>query len=191
MIDGGATDGNCATGSCVMATLPATTMNSAMTHAKMGRLMKNCAIAGAQRDAADAAGATAACGRGRCTGRPRHRLDDDVGPQLLEAVDHHLLAGLQPVQHHPLTAARGPQLHRAAAGLAIGHHQHRGALLRLCHRLLRQHDGRRQFHLFQPHAHEQPGQQRALGVGHFSAQRDLRRAGVDRQVGEQQPPGSG
>src|SRR5574343_1990893 len=38
---GGATVGYCATGRLVMAAAPSTTMNSAMTHAKMGRSMKN------------------------------------------------------------------------------------------------------------------------------------------------------
>ena len=37
---GGATVGYCATGSLVMAAPPSTTMNSAMTQAKMGRSMK-------------------------------------------------------------------------------------------------------------------------------------------------------
>jgi hypothetical protein len=45
MIEGGATVGYCATGSCVMATLPTANMNSAITHAKMGRSMKKSAIA--------------------------------------------------------------------------------------------------------------------------------------------------
>ena len=43
-IDGGATVGYCATGSCVIATPPITRMKSAITHAKMGRSMKNCAM---------------------------------------------------------------------------------------------------------------------------------------------------
>ena len=38
---GGATGGYCEIGSCVIATLPITMMNSAITHAKMGRSMKN------------------------------------------------------------------------------------------------------------------------------------------------------
>ena len=39
-IDGGATEGYCATGSRVTATLPSTRMNSAITQAKIGRSMK-------------------------------------------------------------------------------------------------------------------------------------------------------
>src|SRR5438105_10205887 len=41
---GGATVGYCAIGSLVMETLPITRMNSAITHAKTGRSMKNFAI---------------------------------------------------------------------------------------------------------------------------------------------------
>ena len=40
-IEGGATVGYCAMGSCLIETLPRTRMKSAMTHAKMGRSMKN------------------------------------------------------------------------------------------------------------------------------------------------------
>src|SRR5574343_800253 len=40
-IAGGATVGYCATGNRVMAAMPSTTMKIAMTHAKMGRSMKN------------------------------------------------------------------------------------------------------------------------------------------------------
>src|SRR3569833_683719 len=43
-IDGGATGGYCAIGSCVTATAPITRMNSAMTHAKIGRSIKKRAM---------------------------------------------------------------------------------------------------------------------------------------------------
>ena len=43
-IDGGATDGYCAIGNCVIAVPPSTMMNSAITHAKIGRSMKNWAM---------------------------------------------------------------------------------------------------------------------------------------------------
>src|SRR5438270_5742613 len=42
---GGATDGYCAIGNLVIETAPITRMNSAITHAKTGRSMKNFAIA--------------------------------------------------------------------------------------------------------------------------------------------------
>ena len=45
-IAGGATAGYCAIGSWVMATAPATMMNRAITHAKMGRSMKKRAMCG-------------------------------------------------------------------------------------------------------------------------------------------------
>src|SRR5580765_8698868 len=59
-IAGGATDGYCAIGSCVIAVPPSTTTKSAITHAKIGRSMKNWAMARAPSyfDAA-AAGADA------------------------------------------------------------------------------------------------------------------------------------
>ncbi len=72
---GGATGGYWATGNWVMATLPSTSTNSAMTQAKMGRSMKKlamgrsaqrlAAIAGdaAEPAAADAGGAAPACWR--------------------------------------------------------------------------------------------------------------------------------
>ena len=41
---GGATGGYCEIGSCVIATPPITMMNSAITHAKIGRSMKNLAM---------------------------------------------------------------------------------------------------------------------------------------------------
>src|SRR5437764_7787797 len=44
-MDGGATVGYCAIGSCLMATPPTTMMNSAITQAKIGRSIKKRAIA--------------------------------------------------------------------------------------------------------------------------------------------------
>src|SRR5204862_4667777 len=43
-IEGGATLGYCATGSCVIDSDPSTMMRMETTQAKMGRLIKNCAI---------------------------------------------------------------------------------------------------------------------------------------------------
>ena len=54
---GGATGGYCAIGSWVIETLPTTMMKSAMTHAKIGRSMKNLAMGPSYRDAAEAADA--------------------------------------------------------------------------------------------------------------------------------------
>src|SRR4051794_8762890 len=57
-MEGGATVGYCAIGSCLMATPPSTRMKSAITHAKIGRSMKNCAIVRlSQRPEADDADA--------------------------------------------------------------------------------------------------------------------------------------
>ena len=77
---GGATDGYCDTGSLVIDTAPSTMMNKAITHAKMGRSIKNLAMglapyfcsalaaaAGALAAGAAAAGAAAAL-PGACHG---------------------------------------------------------------------------------------------------------------------------
>src|SRR5512132_463151 len=62
MIEGGATDGYCATGSLATATPPSTRMNRAITHAKTGRSMKNLAMLRLQGLAAAGAEAGAATG---------------------------------------------------------------------------------------------------------------------------------
>ena len=49
MIDGGATGGYCDTGNSVTAVAPSTMTNRAITHAKIGRSMKNLDMG--QRDA--------------------------------------------------------------------------------------------------------------------------------------------
>src|SRR5688572_7940085 len=104
MIDGGATEGYCATGSCVTATPPKTRMKSAMTHAKMGRSMKNWAMAALAAGGRLGSGCSGRRGGGRrtggrwfsCTDRlPGHRLHRHVWPQLLETVDHDLLTGIE------------------------------------------------------------------------------------------------
>src|SRR3990167_7671236 len=62
-MEGGATGGYCEMGNCVIATPPITRMNSEITHAKMGRLIKNWAmekcLVCAYLPAADAAAAGA------------------------------------------------------------------------------------------------------------------------------------
>src|SRR5213075_2481578 len=101
---GGATDGYWAIGNCVIATPPITRMNSAITHAKMGRLMKNWAMTARP----SAAGGRAGGPGGRCRTRrlPRHRLHRRIATQFLEAVDHHQFARLQAIEHDPLPIAR-------------------------------------------------------------------------------------
>src|SRR3990167_2815098 len=62
-MEGGATGGYCQMGNCVIATPPIARMNSEITHAKMGRLIKNWAmekcLVCAYLPAADAAAAGA------------------------------------------------------------------------------------------------------------------------------------
>src|SRR3569832_243397 len=68
---GGATVGYCAIGSLVIDVAPSTSTNSAITHAKTGRSMKNFAMsyffaaeAAAEAEAAGAAGAAPGCCQG-------------------------------------------------------------------------------------------------------------------------------
>src|SRR5450631_114256 len=71
MIDGGATVGYWAIGSCLIATPPMTKMKSAITHAKIGRSMKNWAMAGTQpgvEAAAEGVLAAALAAPGGCHG---------------------------------------------------------------------------------------------------------------------------
>src|SRR3954471_23837197 len=59
---GGATGGDCAIGSLVMDNQPTTMMNKAITHAKMGRSMKNLAMDAQPFFAWEAAGTAADAG---------------------------------------------------------------------------------------------------------------------------------
>ena len=102
-MEGGATGGYCAIGNCVIATPPITRMNSAITQAKIGRSMKNLAMLRLLR-----VWRRAGCGSGGCRQPVRRRADHGTGftgrarTQLLEAVDHDLLAGLQAIEDDPL-----------------------------------------------------------------------------------------
>src|SRR6187399_2558099 len=114
---GGATGGYWAIGNCVIATPPTTRMNSAITHAKIGRSMKNLAMRAGSllrgRSRGGRSGSSRRRGGGALRPGPRHRLHGRAGRhhlQLLEAVDHHLLAGLQAVEHHPLVVLGGADL---------------------------------------------------------------------------------
>src|SRR6516165_1135485 len=99
-IAGGATGGYCEIGSCVIATLPITMMNSAITQAKIGRSMKNLAMRARSLRLRGGRRIACCCSSRRSLRRrfPGHRLHGRArGHQLelLEAVDHDLLAGLQ------------------------------------------------------------------------------------------------
>src|SRR5262245_61876295 len=125
-MEGGATGGYCAIGSCVIATLPPTRMKSAMTHAKMGRSMKKRAMWAAPLAARGRSGGRGGCGRRGRTGLPRHRVHRRAGHHhLLEAVDDHLLAGLQAVGDEPALALGRADLDVALLRLVVGtDHEH-------------------------------------------------------------------
>ena len=177
-------------------------MNSAMTHAKMGRSMKNWAMARApQRAAPEAADAARVrtrarlrrwpprCRRGRLlpgachgtgfTGARRaasgsRRPSPARRPSGRRARPIGRLAGRRP------SPARGLTLPSAPTTSTVS------PCGRARHRLLRQHDARRRL-APAPAARARTGRAAAaLGVGHLGAQRDLAGGGVHRQVGEQQ-----
>src|SRR5205085_6822738 len=123
---GGATGGYCAIGSLVMDTAPMTMTNSAITHAKMGRSMKNRDMVrsallrhrsrgGRCRRSSRATRRHRGRSGGAAAGVPWHRLHRRAGTQFLESVDHHLLAGGQAREHDPLVVLRAADLDRARA----------------------------------------------------------------------------
>ena len=107
-------------------------MNSATTQANTGRSMKNCGHGGSLQApeaarGADAAAAPEAAGAATAAAAvplapraPRHGLHRVAAAQLLEAIDHHLFTGLQPVQHHPLAFLHRTDLHLPRRHLAVG-----------------------------------------------------------------------
>src|SRR5450756_1728017 len=146
-MDGGATDGYCEIGSCVVATPPITSMNSASTHAKTGRSMKNWAMkrgpllagGGGRRFRCRGGRGFTAVGCGRRCRLPRHGFHWRAGLQFLETIDHHLLAGFQSLEHDPLPILCRADLDRARRHFAVRtHHHHAVAAARACHCLLRQ-----------------------------------------------------
>jgi hypothetical protein len=161
-------------------------MKSAITHAKIGRSMKNWAMAG-QRGV-DAAAEQRRRRSRRCSrrGLPRHRLHRRGAAQLLEAVDHHHLAGLDAVEDDPVAALRGADLHRPRRDLALAVDHHDAVAGRAAlHRLLRHDDAGRRLRLLETNPDVHPRQQEALRVRHLGAQRDLARGRIDAQVGEE------
>jgi hypothetical protein len=118
---------------------------------------------------------------------PGHGLHRRVRAQLLEAVDHHHLAGLQAVEDEPVPALRGADLDLPRRDLAVvADDHHRVAGRAALHRLLRNDDAGRRRRLLEAHAHVHAGQEDAARVRHLGAQGDLSRAGVDAEVGEQE-----
>src|SRR5574344_3090296 len=132
---GGAMSGYCSSGSVTMDKAPASMMTMAITHAKMGRWIKNCAMASVLRVGASGLG-LGRCGwcRGRTADRrtqrsrcglridlfhaarlaqvQHHGLHLVAGLDALKALHHHPLAGLQATLQQPVAAHGLSQLHR-------------------------------------------------------------------------------
>src|SRR5688572_19592753 len=113
---GGVISGNIAIGRNGIATAPATTMTMASTEAKMGRSMKKLT--------------NTASAPGGWRKRLHRGLHAHPGPDLLETLDHHVLAGLHAVlddPQRPYTCAHpnGAHLH---GPVRCDHEQRRGAL---------------------------------------------------------------
>ena len=128
-----------------------------------------------------------------------HHLDQ------LEAIDHDLVTGLQATDHHPVGALGATDLHRNLfaggcryllflAGFRVRHFDRASRLDEGDHvalggagdGLLRNQHGFGNLRLIEQGPHIHARQQRAVGVGHLGAQRDLAGAFVDGQVGEEQ-----
>src|SRR5688572_30806868 len=117
---GGTISGNCAIGSRSMATVPAITIRTASTIAKTGRLTKKAPML-LPRGCSWCCGGW--CGFGFCRlqggalGQAvefgRVDLHLVTGLHLLLAFDQHLLAGLEPLQDHPVAADARARLHDA------------------------------------------------------------------------------
>src|SRR6266849_5504422 len=112
---GGAIGGYCSMGSCVMDSPPANMMMSAMTIAKIGRLMKNFAMTRLLR--------------GERRRARRRRLDGPhrgAGPHFLHAGDDHFFAFVQTVLDHPVGARRARRLDRAHRDAVVASDHQRG-----------------------------------------------------------------
>src|SRR6476619_6277884 len=108
---GGATSGYCAIGSARMDATPARMITIEITHAKTGRLAKNLASMSLPRSGGTRARTRRARGQsGRARCRRRGALLCPVNrharPDLVRALDDHLVAVLQAVLDEPPIAAR-------------------------------------------------------------------------------------
>src|SRR5512141_990215 len=165
--------GYCETGSSRIEIAPAIITMMAMTHAKMGRSMKNLATE------APGAGALAR----RLAGvRGGHRVHQHARADLLEPLDDDLVARLEAGGHEPGVAhgAVGDEL--PALDLLLRVHDERGGQPLLVARdALLRHEQRLGVHaLVEPGADEHAGQELAARVRHDGAEADRPGAGIDR-----------
>src|SRR5690606_5660212 len=100
---GGAMSGYCSSGRVWMDMKPASMMMMARTQAKMGRLMKNCAMCGLGSGGGRGGTGRVGGGSGGALLRLQHDgLDRKAGACALQAIDHDALACLQSAVHLPL-----------------------------------------------------------------------------------------
>src|SRR5688572_27558179 len=92
-------------------------MKKATTQAKIGRSMKKLAMCWRSTRADDLGFDLGLLGLRRLDHRPR--LDAVAGGELLEAVDHHAVAGLQAFDHQPAAVLGGAQPHRLQGGAVV------------------------------------------------------------------------
>src|SRR6266568_1133339 len=176
---GGAMAGYCDTGRERIDSAPASITMMPTTQAKMGRSMKNWAT-GAPRALRDRL-------PGRLLGAAgRHRDHFRARPDLLHALDDHLIAGLETARDEPGVPHRtiGDELAALHLLLAV-HDERRGQpLLVAGHTRLRDEQRLRVHALGETGADEHAGQELALRVREECAERDRARAGIDGHVGE-------
>ena len=179
--------GYCATASSGIEIAPIRQMNSATTQAKIGLSMKKLGI-GIYRCACAAGLASRADIGGRVRFGPGLRPDLVAGGELLETLDHDLVAGLQAFGDEPLAAlqrAGTHRLHRDAV-VVLDHEHFAAAAAIALDRLLRHRDGVAVDALLDLHADIHAGQQFALRIGKLAAQRHLPGMGIDLGLREQQ-----
>src|SRR5829696_5908382 len=109
--------GYCAIASNGIEIRPTRQMNKATTQAKIGRSMKKLAMRGRSARADDLVFGLGLRSLRRLGRRPR--LDAVAGGELLEAVDHHAVAGLQAFDHQPAAVLRCAQPHRLQGGAVV------------------------------------------------------------------------
>ena len=193
-IDGGATGGYCATGSCVIDDA-AEHQDEQRDHPREDRAVdEERAMACALLRAAGRRGGRRPRRRGArrapCRRLPRHRLHRRAG----RASSGSRRRSTCSPAFRPSSTTHWPSLRRADLDRPRRRPCRRrrppsrvSPLGAARHRLLRQQRSPSLgLRLLEPHAHVHARQQQAVRVRHLGAQRDLARGRVDRQVGEQQ-----
>src|SRR5688572_26145079 len=192
---GGTISGNCAIGSRSIATVPAITIRIARTIAKTGRLTKKAPML-------LPCGGSRSCGYGCsfCFGGVQSRaLGQSVelghvgfhfvtGLHLLLALDQHLLAGLEPLQDHPVAADARARLDDARLDGSVRFcDQHALHALPLDHGSLRHGDRARQLVGQHANSGELTRSQRHARVGEARLEHDAADAGLYGSIDQHEP----